>query len=173
MTIVIGTFATLKLSDCPLGGVEPSGPLSLTPTKSGGLSFSFSKSIFRIRQADMAPRRRSAAIGLPRFLSPLSKSITEARQTRRESLGRVEWGTPVATQGSPDNPICRSAHFTITAPAVELIAEEPPELDIGEALLSVPATETLKTRSTTSRARHAHGCRADLLQSASPATIST
>lgn len=127
----------LKSPGCALEGLEPSGPWSLTPTRSGGLSFSFSKSMLKIRQVGMAPRRR---IALPPFLSPFSKSKFEARQTRLEHLGRLEWGTPVEAQRSPENVICRSGGATATA--VELTSEEPPELDIGEALLSLPAHGT-------------------------------
>ena len=89
----------------------------------------------------MAPRRSSAVVGLPPFLSPLSKSITEARQTRREHLGRVEWGTPVEVQRLPDNVICRSGSTPKTAD--EFTLEEPQELDIGEALFTVCASKTV------------------------------
>ena len=94
----------------------------------------------RFQHAEMAQRYRSASIGLPPFLSPLSKFKTEARQTRREHLGRLEWGIPVSPRRSPDEPISRSVHATETADGSAW--EEPPELDIGEALLSVPAHET-------------------------------
>jgi hypothetical protein len=46
-------------------------------------------------------------------------------------------GTPVEAQRSTDDLICRSVRATGTA--VELTTEEPPELNIGEAPLSVPA----------------------------------
>ncbi|KAI9876512.1 MAG: hypothetical protein M1830_006338 [Pleopsidium flavum] len=82
----------------------------------------------------MAPRRRTLWIGLPPFRSPRSKAKTEERQFRREYFGRLEWATPIGRQQlCADHPNLRSDDSTEISGKVEM--EEPPDLDIGEALI--------------------------------------
>lgn len=90
----------------------------------------------------MAPRQRTLCTGLPPFRSPRSKAKTEERQLRREYSGRLEWGTPIGgylVRSESDHQLSRSANAT--EKSIEVNMEEPPEMDIGEALLPLADCE--------------------------------
>lgn len=87
----------------------------------------------------MALKRIESFFGLPPFRSPRSKAVTEARQRQRVYLAKLEWGAPIGQPPAPsDQPVLRAP--LVPEHAVELMMDEPPQLDIGEPALHLPGS---------------------------------